>query len=160
MSEVLRAILDQNCIASRPAFYSAFLQQDIPLGAALVIGRRQARVQCKADIWFLCQGATQSGATRLSVAGTWQWDSKAFPSTFQITRGNTGEAFSITPQQQTNQNNNLNNFASLDDYILFKPRELIVIQEDVRVGAIAALTQWSFVTLMGVEYQMPGDWDG
>jgi hypothetical protein len=157
MSEVARALLDANCIDSRPAFYSAQLTYALP-ATALAIGRRQATIPCKSDTWFLCQGATQDNGIWLTAGTPYRWEAKAFPTTFQIVRANTGETYSNTPQQMVLQNYNLNNFSGFDDYIVFRPAELIQIVEDVRTGAAAALTNYAFVTLMGVEFQMPSWW--
>lgn len=154
MSEVLRAILDFNCVDSRPAFYSSQVAVDAP-ATGLALGRRIATIQCKIDTYFLAMGAVQD-CCYVNAAGPYLWEAKAFPSTWQIRRASTGERFSQTPQLQVLQTYNLNNFVTWDEYILFSPGELISIHEDVRTGTIAIpVTAYSFVTLMGVEFQMP-----
>lgn len=156
MGEILRAIMSQNCIDSRPAFYSLALSYAIPT-AALALSRRQASLQCKSDTWFLVTGWTQDSANLFSPGNPYSWESVAFPSTFSVERASTGEKWQLTPTAQVIQNYNLNNFVSLAEYPLFAPAELIIVQEDLRstIAGGAGDTEVAFVTLQGVEYQMP-----
>lgn len=162
MSEVLRAILDHNCLDSRPAFYAAQIITAVPNTGVVTLGLRRATITCKSNAWFLCMGAAEDSGF-FNPGGPYIWDAKAASRTFQISRGNTGEAFSIRPQQQSLINYNLNNFNTLEEYILFEPAELIQVDVDIRLTSTANITAYSFVTLMGIEYRMPpgkGKWHG
>lgn len=159
MSEVLRAIFDKNCVYSQTAFYTIGISVPIT-SATLALARRQGQLACQADRWFLCMGAAQDNAAYVTApAVAYGWIAKATPTTFEIVRGSTGEAFAIAPQQQSLVNYNLNNFVSFDEYIPFGPSELIQINEDVEIGTAigTAGTMYPYVTLVGVEYQFgPG----
>lgn len=160
MGEILRAILETSCIDSRTAFYSFALTYATTPGA-LTFGRRQASVQCKSDTWFLAMGWTQDSGQPAGVANPYIWETPSFPSTFSIQRASTGEQYQLAPTSQVLQNYNLNNFVTLDEYPLFAPAELILVQEDVRViGGGGVGSEVVFVTIQGVEYQMPDgrDW--
>lgn len=158
MGEVLRAFLDKNCIDSRPMLYATRLDQT-SAGAGDVWARRQLpSIKCKMDCGFLVMGAAMDSAIARPGVGS-LWQPKANASTFRITRGSNGEAFSNAPQPQTLQNYNLNNWVTWDEYPLFKPGELIMFDGDVRTSNTAAgAALYDFVTLMGVEYRMPDWW--
>lgn len=153
MGEVLRAILDFNSLDSRTAFYSVPFVTPLPATGS-AFGRRQASIQCKQDVWFLAMGASLD-AGFIAPGGPYLWENKSFAATFQIVRASTGEAFSLTSQTQSLQNYNLNNWVTWDEYIAFAPAELIQVNADIIVAAAGAgQTEFSFVTLMGVEYRM------
>jgi hypothetical protein len=165
MSEVLRAILETACIDSRPAFYSVDAQSTIANTGARSFANRTASIQCKADCWFLAVGWSQDAS--YAPAGTYAWESRTFPGTFVIQRASTQEVFAIAPTSsagsptgptwpvQSNTNYDLNNWVTLDEYVLFAPAELILIQETVLVTSIGAALADTFVTIAGIEYQFP-----
>jgi hypothetical protein len=154
LGEVLRAILDQNCVWSKPAFYSLPIITVTTVTGAVTFGRRQVSIPCKTDCWFLVQAWAQvSYNFSPGGAGT---DPKAEASTFSVQRTGNQEAFAISPQIKSNQNYNLNNLATLDEYVLFAPGELITLIEDVQITNTATVHSYStFVVLTGVEYKMP-----
>jgi hypothetical protein len=164
MGEVLRAILEENCVDSRVAFYAA--QVTAPLlatgpGWSLAL----ASIPCKIDTWFLCVGWAFSGA--LTNAPSVRWVGPGALASFQVSRANNGEMFqqpvvsplvnsgTILPQiPSILQNFNCNDFVSLDEYVLFEPGELIQIAMSLDQNtAGGAGTVESFLTLQGVEYQ-------
>lgn len=155
MSEVLRAIMDHNCVDSRPAFYSA-RSTLVTTGTGFTMGTRQAQIPCKADTFFLVMGATMDEGN-IEVPSPYRWAAKAFPNAFEIVRGSTRQSYYSSPQPAVLQNYNLNNFASFDEYILFEPAELIIVNMFMRTNTGGGLiwTVNAFVTLVGVEYQMP-----
>ena len=156
MSEVLRAILDKNCTYSAPAFYSAVVALQTVTAAAVADGIRTATVQCKTDTWFLLQGAAQVGFMNDARTPAFHVWGKTRPTTFQIQRGSNQEVFSNFPQIKANQNFNLNNFVTLDEYILFAPAELIVVNMGIRIAdTVAPYAISQYVAMMGIEYKMP-----
>lgn len=156
MSEILRAILDANCVDSRTAFYCASLSYAVPSTGAITFGDRRASIACKSDTWFLCQGAAMETGFFVP-GGPYDWDNRGGQALFQIKRANNGEVFSNTMLPRTLANDNLSHFAQLDEYILFAPAELILIEERVAVTTSnpSPGTRYAFVTLQGIEYQLP-----
>lgn len=154
MGEVLRAIMDFNCLDSRTAFYSAQLVAQAP-GTGVVITNRTATIPCKQDTYFLAMGASFDAAA-IQVGVQYIWQPKASCLTFDIARANSREPFSTGALQQSLLNYNLNNWVTWDEYILFQPAELILVNADIVTGTGAASAQFSFVTLLGVEYRMKG----
>lgn len=156
MSEVLRAILDHNCLDSRPCFYAAQLIQPPAVGGAIVYSRRQLSIRCKSDSYFLAMGYCLDSGINQGPGSNSQWQLRYVASQFQIVRASNGEAFLLSAQPTGNINNCLNNFITLDEYILFDPSELIQINMDIRTNTTTAGNiLLDFVTLMGVEYKMP-----
>lgn len=157
MGEILRAILDQNAVDSRPAFYGAQISITAA-GGAVAFGNRQTSIACKADTWFLVMGYMLDSAQ--SVAGANGWFNRLDPSQVQLVRGGNLQSFSASPQMTPNINNDLNNFVTLDEYVLFEPAELITLNLFVRTNAVpVGAVLWHLVTLAGVEYQMPARFD-
>jgi hypothetical protein len=155
MSEILRAILDRNCLDSRLAMYGAQISTTAA-GGVVAYARRQVTIPCKADTHFLVMSAALDSAINLGAGAANNWQPKAAASFFQIVRANTGEAFSIAAQPTVLKNYNLNNLMTFDEYILFEPAELIQVNLDIRTNTVTAgAILWDFVTLLGVEYQMP-----
>lgn len=154
MGEVLRAIMDFNCLDSRTAFYSAQLVINAP-NTGLTISPRVATIPCKQDTYFLAMGASFDAAA-ISPGVAYNWQAKAVALTFDIARANNREPFATSPQQQSLVNYNLNNWVTWDEYVLFQPAELILVNADLvtAVGGGVPNLEYSFVTLMGVEYRM------
>lgn len=153
MGEVLRAILDDNSVDSRVAFYSVDFHT-VTAGGGIAFAQRQVSMQCKTDTYFLLMGYAQDSCSVQTGVGA-GWAGKSTPTTFTIQRASTGETFALTPTQQSLQNYNLNNFVTLDEYILFLPGELITVIENVGVNTAAAgIKLDTFLTMQGVEYQV------
>lgn len=156
MGEVLRAIMDFNCLDSRVAFYSAQLVSAAPATGVATFTNRVATIPCKQDVFFLAMGASFDSAF-INPGVAYDWNAKSSPLTFDIARAGNREPFAVSPQQQALVNYNLNNWVTWDEYILFQPAELIVVNADIITTTVATgATQYSFVTLMGVEYRMKG----
>lgn len=154
MGELQRAILDKNSTYSASAFYNVLISNQVTNTGAPTLARRQGSLQCKTDTWFLVQAAllTGFGITAGQPSSPF---SKSGPSTFQIQRAGNQQVFSSSPQIKANQNYNLNNLVTMDEYILFKPAELIVFIGDVLVTDSAPYFAINYLTLVGVEYKMP-----
>lgn len=157
MGEILRAIMDFNCLDSRVAFYSAQLISAAPATGVATITGRTATIPCKQDTYFLAMGASFDSAF-IQPGVAYDWNAKAAPLTFDIARANSREPFATSPLQQVLQNYNLNNWVTWDEYVLFQPAELILVNADIITTTIASgAAQYSFVTLMGVEYRMKNE---
>jgi hypothetical protein len=158
MSEVLRALLTQASTYRSPAFYSSAVQQVTTITGAKSFTKRTTQIVCKSDTWFLLMGAAQfSCFTQGPGTGNQGWAPKAEATTFQLHRGSNGMRFSNDRTIKSNVNSNLNAFATLSEYVLFKPSELIEISEDVQLTDVTfVLTRTTMVVLMGMEYKLPG----
>lgn len=153
MSEVLRAILTKNCTWSKVAFYTGTITTVGTVTGVKSFARREVSIQVRPNVWFLCMGwaqfATYDGPSSGSAG-------KAEPTTFEVRHGTNREGFANMRTVKANQNFNLNNFVSLDEYPLFGPAELINIVMDVQVTDPAQVfTYVTYVTMQGVEFSMP-----
>jgi hypothetical protein len=154
MGEILRAVMEKNCVYSQASYFS------LPLSVASTPGtpsfaRRQTSVQWKTDSWFLVIGWAQF--TAFANVGILGWSPPLYPSTFVLAKGNNQEQFEFNaPSPAALHNGNLNDFVSLDEYPLIAPGELVTVFEDVQTTNTGSpFTRTTTVTLAGVEYQMP-----
>lgn len=153
MGEILRAVLDATAIYSAPAFYSQQIPSVSTGPLARALGRRATVLQCKSDTWFLMTGWSQD--TQLGTANP-TWESKTFPSTFSVTDMKTSRSYSLGQILHSNGGYTLNNQIYLPSYILWPPASLIGITMDVVTqNPVATINAQTFVTLCGIEYQMP-----
>lgn len=135
--EILRAILDEKCSFSAPAFYGLTM----PVSALATIN---GYLQCKGDRYFL-----MTGLAFFSVSGG------------QILYNNPSNGVYINVfdpnRQKTYFNNPLNMYSSfmngtstdfftLPEYVLWQPNDLI----GIALSGIA--TTQNYVTLAGIEY--------
>ncbi len=160
MGEIIRAVMEKNCIYSQTSFFSLPLTL-VTSGAPPSVGRRQASVQWKTDSWLLVIGWAQF--TAFANVGIIGWAPPLAASTFVLAKGNNLEQFEFGgPAPASNHNENLNNFVSLPEYPLIAPGELVTVFEDVQVTNTGSpFTRTTTVTLAGVEFQMPprkGNW--
>jgi hypothetical protein len=154
MGEILRAIMEKNCIYSQSAFFTLPLTL-VTSGAPPSIGRRQASARWKTDSWFLILGWAQF--TAFQNVGLFGWASRMEPATFVLQKGNNLEQFEFNgPAPKVNHNDTLNNFVSLSEYPLLEPGELLTVIEDVQVTNTGSpFTRTTYLTMQGVEFQMP-----
>lgn len=154
MGEILRAIMDHNSLYSQTTFFSVPLSLNTTV-AATSFARRQASQQWKTDSWFLVIGWAQFAS--FSNAVNRRWAPPLTASTFTVLKGNNQEPFELAgPAPKALHNGNLNNFMSLDEYILIAPGELVTVVEDVEVTEpVAPFANVTTVTMQGVEYMMP-----
>ena len=154
MGEILRAVMEKNCIYSQPSFFSIPLSL-VTSGAPPSFARRQTSVQWKTDSWFLVIGWAQFNA--FANVGIFGWAPPLAASRFVLAKGNNQEQFEFNaPAPAANHNGNLNDFLSLPEYPLIAPGELVTVFEDVQVTNTGSpFTRTTTVTLAGVEYQMP-----
>lgn len=155
MGEILRAIMERNCIWSQPAIFNLPLSLTTTV-AARSFARRQASARWKSTSWFLAIGAAQFTSFDNGV-NSQGWATKMEPSTFLLQRASNAENFELNaPAPKSNHNDNLNNFVSLMEYPLFQPGELVTVFEDVVVtDPVAAFLRVTTLALQGVEYHMP-----
>ena len=158
MSEVLRAILTAAAVSRQITFYSGLISSVTTVTGQKSFARRQATIPCKSDCYFLALGGIQASCINSTTLGLSDgWDGEGLASTWQIQRATNYQVYSSFPQVKPNLNYNLNNFAALGEYLLFKPAELITLVQDVQVTDITtAYTRTTFVTLPGIEYRMKG----
>jgi hypothetical protein len=154
MGEILRAVMEKNCVYSQPSYFSIPLSL-VTSGAPPSFGRRQTSVQWKTDSWFLVIGWAQF--TAFANVGLFGWQPPLYPSTFVLAKGNNLEQFEFGgPAPAANHNANLNDFVSLAEYPLIAPGELVTVFEDVQLTNTGSpFTRTTTLTLAGVEYQMP-----
>lgn len=152
MSELLRGILDQACVDSRPAFYTLMLQQ-VNTVAARTFQEQQATLQCKTDTYFLVMAyAMFFTSSPAAAAGSPNPYTAQAVKLFDTTAN---EEFSNLKLSPGVLNGPLNNCYSLNEYILFQPRQLITARMDVVLtDPGGAATGNNFLTLSGVEYRM------
>lgn len=159
MSELLRAVLDASCIDSQFALYTSSLTVVDTNTGAKTFGRRQTVIQCKSDTWFLMMGWEQDVASLPPALNGGVWTSKTEPSTFQIRNLKNTFHFSESPVIKSLMGYNLNNFVYLPEYHLWEPSDLIGISEDVQITDNAGFSKVNFVTLVGIEYKMPEEYN-
>lgn len=164
MSEVLRAICDKRSNFNKVAFYSCSLTGAYTSAGTLpTFVRRQASITCKADTYFLAMGAAQYIMVTTPPLVVRYGLDPTVPTTFAIQRAATAESYSIAPQIRINQNYALNQWLTWEEYVLFRPAELINVFEDVLASippAAPASNQTVTVTLMGIEYRFPSTDNG
>lgn len=154
MGEILRAVCDETCVYSQPAFYVGRVTQFATLGGTRLQVRRQAYIQCKNDTWFLMMGWSQSIA--IGAATPPYFDTKTDPVAFSVQDGRSGESYSTGQLLHSNAGFNLNNIITLPEYVLWSPASLIVFSMDVpSQNTDAAVNDDTWVTLSGIEYLMP-----
>lgn len=159
MGELLRAVLDATCVRAAPAFYSASIASDAGGGGPgnVLLARRSTVLQCKADTWFLMMGYSIAAAYG-TIPGP-QWDDAAGADlvslAFQIQDLANSAALSVSPVARFNAGGQLNDATTLAEYYLWPPSSLIGVTMDVPTQVQLATPVRTFVTLQGIEYQMP-----
>jgi hypothetical protein len=156
MGEVLRAILERNALYSQPSLWSIPIATTTTVaGAAPGFSRRQTSAQWKVDSWFLAVGWTQLASFERAAARGWSSIMQA--RTFLVSKGQNREPFELSgPAPAAVHNDNLNDFLTLPEYVLFAPGELVTLNEDVETTDPAnELSIVTTVVLQGIEYQFP-----
>lgn len=154
MSEILRAILDKNCLDSSLAFYTGQVAILTTVTGTKTFVRREISIQCKSDCYFLAIGGAQF--VYLNGGGVHGVGGKGEATAWAIKRASNLELNQIAPQIKPNLNYNLNNFVTWPEYMLFEPAETITFVQDVQATDFAiAVTRTTLCVLQGVEYRMP-----
>ncbi len=153
MGEILRAICDASCVYSAPAFYTGEFISPMTAGAR-TYAERKSVLQLKADTFFLLMGFTQDIA--IGPPTGLVWEQKVAASSFLIQDLKNSRTYANLPLLKSNAGYNMNNIITLATYILFEPASLIGITQTVPItDATGAVQSNSYVTLSGIEYQMP-----
>lgn len=157
MSEILREIMDANCVDKNVAIYSMFNVIATTIGGANVNVPVTANLQCKKDVFFLCMGWSLSATAAVTPQGLFVATGQVWPDyRFQINNLTTGRQYMLGgPAQRTVMNTNLNNFSMIPEYVLFQPSDLVQGQFTNR-SVDTAYTGFTTTTilLMGMEYRM------
>ena len=151
--EILRALMAKNAIYSQPAMYC------VPLnardGSAATRSTQRGRLQTNDDMWFL---ATALVPTVTSGFGFLRGSAPEFIRLFDPADNSNFARVPLDMQQSLLGDTTLNNPHTLPEYILWPPSSVIGV-EWLGVNYVD-VTEYKFLTLLGVEYGMPDRFSG
>jgi|SRR5579862_4709418 len=156
MSELLRAVLDQQCVDNRTAVYTIFLKTLGVGTGAINFVQQTGAIQLKTDTYFLAMTYARFAVQSFDVGSAPVVD--PFQNApVQLIDAASNKNYSNGLLTPTILNYNLNQSQALSEYILFEPRKLItasigVQTTDLGIGA----NHRTFLVFAGIEYQMPG----
>jgi hypothetical protein len=140
MGEILRAVLDQSCQFSNPAFYTIETPEALGPGNAVTL---KGFLQMKQDRYFL---VTAIGQGRWDIVLGWQDNSLA---KFSLRDLRTGRLIWQTPIPQLTIGQDLQQCFTLPEYILLRPAASIQLEVETIDGAIG---YFYGAQLYGIEY--------
>lgn len=156
MSELLRAVMDASCVYKNPVFYSMRVFSTANTGTQQTM---TGRVQIPGDRWFLCMGVY-----RYEVRTDIKWidifgeNIGPEPQIMKTRLYNPLTGFdyyangSSVPIPAGLANDNLNQGATLPEYILLGPQEIIAA--DITGAGLHGGSQFfNWVVLAGIDYK-------
>lgn len=154
--EILRGVMQKNCIWSRPAFYTLMGISNFS-GAATQI-TQQMQLQCHADRYFMMTAVAASASQQnLAAGGAFNLNNQPeFISIYDA--ANTKNLMLNPPVQISLWNDNLASCMTLPEYVMWEPNSVI--------GASwtginnSGVSGYKFLTLIGIEYGMKNNGAG
>lgn len=146
--EILRAVMSKNAVYSQPAMYVISLNARD--GTAATRGVQRGVLQTNEDLWFM---ATSLMPTVTSGFGFLRGSAPEFIRLYDPADNSNFARVPLDMQQSLFGDTSLNNPHMLPEYITWPPSSVIGVEwEGVNnVG----VTEFKFLTLLGVEYGMP-----
>ena len=142
MGEILRAVLDQSCTFSAPAFYTMTFVP--PAGAYPNFTSSVATLQMKQDRYFLCTAIMPMWAAKITGFSNNQYgDVQLYDPATSAVYFDGGDLSMFLVNETTNDQ------LTLNEYILFEPAQLLAAKfrgPGVPAGVLA------YMVLVGIEY--------
>jgi len=141
MGEILRAVLDQSCKFSNPAFYN---MECGPYTGAGQVDTKVTYLECKTDRYFLVTGLAQSRFSQV----TGMFDNGRGEYQIKILR--TGRILYQDPLKKLLVGQDMSQMLTLPEYVLLHPNETIELTISALTRAVNPMTY--MLTLAGIEY--------
>lgn len=146
--EILRAVMSKNAVYSQPAMYCVSLNARDGTGATR--GTTRGVLQTNDDMWFMAQAIVP---TVTSGFGFLRGSAPEFIRLYDPADNSNFARVPLQMQQSLLGDTTLNNPLTLPEYITWPPSSVIGV-EWLGINYVG-VTEYKFLTLVGVEFGMP-----